>query len=115
PAILKEPMEDEYDATTEPPICPQIPEGVTNFAGQEDCLYLSVSKPDESQCRSQLENGKLLPVLFWIHQGGFANGNGSFYRGTYLLDDCIVLVTINYRLGALGFLTTEDNAIPGNL
>ncbi|CAG7825414.1 unnamed protein product, partial [Allacma fusca] len=33
----------------------------------------------------------------------------------YLLDQCIVLVTINYRLGALGFLTTGDNIIPGNL
>ncbi|CAG7721901.1 unnamed protein product, partial [Allacma fusca] len=115
PAILKAPMKDEYDATTEPPVCPQIPLGATDFAGQEDCLYLSVSKPDETQCRRQLANGKLLPVLFWIHQGAYINSNGSFYKGTYLLDDCVVLVTFNYRLGALGFLTTEDNVIPGNL
>ncbi|CAG7824849.1 unnamed protein product, partial [Allacma fusca] len=66
-------------------------------------------------CRGELSDGKLLPVLVWIHGGSFLNGNGSFYTGTYLLDECVVLVTINYRFGALGFLTTEDNVIPGNL
>ncbi|CAG7828187.1 unnamed protein product, partial [Allacma fusca] len=68
PAILKTPMEDVYDATIDDIICPQV--FVEGYVGQEDCLYLAVSKPDESQCRSELSNGKLLPVLFWIHQGG---------------------------------------------
>ncbi|CAG7827022.1 unnamed protein product [Allacma fusca] len=115
PAVPKAPIEGVYDATTEPPICPQVPLDQTEFAGQEDCLYLSVSKPDESNCRREMSNGKLLPVLFWVHPGAFEHGNGSFYKGTYLLDECIVLVTINYRLGAFGFMTTGDNVIPGNL
>ncbi|CAG7731124.1 unnamed protein product [Allacma fusca] len=48
PAVPKAPIEGKYDATTEPPICPQVPLDRTEFAGQEDCLYFSVSKPDES-------------------------------------------------------------------
>ncbi|CAG7829063.1 unnamed protein product, partial [Allacma fusca] len=86
PAVRKAPIEDEYDATTEPPFCAQIPFDETEFVGQEDCLYLSVSKPHESDCRRELSDGKLLPVLFWIHQGGYDHGNGSFYKGNYLLD-----------------------------
>ncbi|CAG7818883.1 unnamed protein product [Allacma fusca] len=101
-AIPKARIKDEYDATTEPPVCPQILDAQKEFVGQEDCLYLSVSKPDESECRNELSNGKLLPVLFWIHPGDYNHGNGSFYKGTYLLDACVVLVTINYRVGALG-------------
>ncbi|CAG7734104.1 unnamed protein product [Allacma fusca] len=106
-ATPKAPIKGIYDATTQPPICPQIPEGETEYSGQEDCLYLSVSKPEESHCREELSNGKLLPVMFWIHPGSFLNRNGSFYKGTYLLDECVVLVTFEYRLGALEILTNQ--------
>ncbi|CAG7720834.1 unnamed protein product [Allacma fusca] len=98
PTTLKAPLKGIYDATTQPPVCPQIPDGSPEYVGQEDCLYLSVSKPDESHCREELSNGKLLPVMFWIHPGSFLNNNGSFFRGTYLLDECIVLVTFEYRV-----------------
>lgn len=46
--------------------------------------------------------GKLLPVLFWIHGGGFQSGSSDIYRPTYFMDEDVVLVGVNYRLGALG-------------
>ncbi|KAJ8970722.1 hypothetical protein NQ317_018756 [Molorchus minor] len=60
---------------------------------------------------------ELLPVLFWIHGGSYKNGDGSFssYSPAYFIDYDIVVVTINYRLGPFGFLTTEDDVIPSNL
>ncbi|XP_023311244.1 venom carboxylesterase-6-like [Anoplophora glabripennis] len=58
-----------------------------------------------------------LAVLIWTHGGGFQTGTGAMqsYKPGFFIDHNIVVVTINYRLGALGFLTTEDGVIPGNL
>jgi para-nitrobenzyl esterase len=65
----------------------------------EDCLYLNIWTPSVIQ-------GDGLPVMVWIHGGGFMNGSGSlsWYDGTKLAQEGIVLVTINYRLGPLGNL-----------
>ena len=61
----------------------------------EDCLNLSVWTPPPSD--------ELRPVLVWIHGGGFANGSGDVYNARRLASrGDIVVVTINYRLGALG-------------
>ena len=62
------------------------------------------------------EKSSLLPVMVWIHQGGFFFGHGgpSFLGPNFLLSKDIVLVTMNYRLGILGFLTTGDSVAPGN-
>jgi len=65
----------------------------------EDCLFLNVFSPG-------LDNGRR-PVMVWIHGGAFCMGSGSmpmFTTGTLASNCNIVLVTINYRLGALGFL-----------
>ncbi len=64
----------------------------------EDCLYLNVWTP-------QLD-GAQLPVMVWIHGGAFTIGSGSspLYDGQHLARRGVVVVTINYRLGALGFL-----------
>jgi para-nitrobenzyl esterase len=65
----------------------------------EDCLYLNVTTPGLDDARR--------PVLVWIHGGGFAIGSGSqtMYDATHLARrGDVVVVTINYRLGALGFL-----------
>nr|WCC58193.1 carboxylesterase [Pharsalia antennata] len=77
----------------------------------EDCLYLNVYTPVKPGSNSSI------PVLFWIHGGGFYFGDATFqvYGPQYLIDYDIVIVTTNYRLGAFGFLTTEDDVIPGNL
>ena len=66
----------------------------------EDCLYLNVWTT-----RSGDKSSKL-PVMFWIHGGGLNRswGHKEFYDGTVFAKNGIVLVSINYRLGALGFL-----------
>ena len=73
--------------------------------GFEDCLYLNVysTQPKEA-----------LPVLVWIHGGGFTAGAGDWYRPDYLLDYDLVVVSINYRLGALGFLSLDSPTLSGN-
>ncbi len=69
----------------------------------EDCLYLNVWAPATSP------NGKL-PVLVYFHGGGFAFGDGSEprYDGSHLAGRGMIVVTVNYRLGAFGFLMHPD-------
>jgi para-nitrobenzyl esterase len=91
--------------------CPQIasPFGSgTNIA--EDCLYLNVYTPTTAGPH---------PVMFWIHGGAFAYGQSDEYDPTLLVAQGVVVVTINYRLGALGFLahpalTAEGGGASGN-
>ena len=63
----------------------------------EDCLYLNVYTP------SVRHHGHR-PVLVWFHGGGFTEDGARNYDGAKLAADGVVVVTINYRLGALGFL-----------
>ncbi len=93
------------EATAHGPICPQIP-GVLeqgmglNNAMDEDCLFLSVFLPPEASVDESR------PVLVWIHGGAFETGAGSapWYDGASLAARYgMVVVTINYRLGILGF------------
>jgi para-nitrobenzyl esterase len=76
----------------------------------EDCLFLNVYAPANATPKSKL------PVMFWIHGGGFAGGASSEPRhnGDYLPLKGVVLVTINYRLGVFGFLATSDLAKEAN-
>lgn len=79
----------------------------------EDCLYLNVWTPPGATPSSRL------PVMVFIHGGAFIIGHGSspMYNGAYLAAaDTVVLVTLNYRLGALGFLysTAGSNDVGGN-
>src|SRR5579871_4673593 len=87
------------DATAFGPSCPQAP---SPFAPpgpfSEDCLYLNVYAPAS---RGGF-GGR--PVLVWIHGGGLVQDAARDYDGTKLAADGVVVVTINYRLGALGFL-----------
>lgn len=87
------------DAANFGAICPQLPrseERVGNQPQSEDCLYLNVWT---------YSGAKLAPVMVWIHGGGFRFGAGSlrFYDGSDFARDGVILVTINYRLGTLGF------------
>lgn len=52
--------------------------------------------------------------MFWIHGGYFTRGSSNSYTAKYFLDKKIILVTINYRLGIFGFLSTGDLTAPGN-
>ncbi|MFG2719475.1 carboxylesterase/lipase family protein [Streptomyces sp. NPDC048416] len=69
----------------------------------EDCLNLNIWSPHPAP-------GGGLPVMVWIHGGAFANGSGSAssYDGSAFARDGVVYVSINYRLGADGFLKLED-------
>lgn len=83
------------------PACPQ-PEalfGTVTERQSEDCLYLNVWTPAATATAR-------LPVMVWIHGGGYTTGAGSsiLYDGMYLAGRGIVLVTINYRLGPFGYL-----------
>ncbi|KAJ8916853.1 hypothetical protein NQ315_005860 [Exocentrus adspersus] len=86
-------------------------QGGTDARQNEDCLYLNVYTPVVPGTEANL------PVLVFIHGGGFVGGSG-IYDGLgpeFFMDTGrIVVVTINYRLGPFGFLSTEDDVIPGN-
>lgn len=88
--------------------CPQP----TDWPVSEDCLTLNVYTSEVPRDESQ----KLKPVFAWIHSGGLTGGS-SISRaagGEYLLDRDVVLVTINYRLASLGFMSTGTEGAPGN-
>ncbi|KAM6961338.1 cocaine esterase [Aplochiton taeniatus] len=110
------------DATHQPNVCVQdleITIGLAkNFSMKlveipgisEDCLYLNIYTPSKSS-----ENSKL-PVMVWIHGGGFILGGVFIYDGSALAAyQHVVVVEIQYRLGILGFFSTGDEHAPGNM
>lgn len=90
------------DASAFGPVCPQPPrpDGIAAFGGgvtqNEDCLSLNVWAP---------HGARKAPVMVWIHGGAhrFGSGSSPLYDGSEFAQDGIVLVTINYRLGLLGY------------
>jgi para-nitrobenzyl esterase len=85
--------------------CPQmtmIP-GTNQLDLSEDCLYLNVWTPAKTASEK-------LPVMVWIYGGGFARGSASLplYSGDELAKHGVILVTITYRVGALGFLAHPE-------
>lgn len=78
--------------------------------GSEGCLYLNVTTP------ARRTPGRL-PVIVWIHGGSFTYGDGATYRAAKLAAarQGAMVVTINYRLGAFGFLTAPGLRAPANL
>ncbi|XP_037573068.1 acetylcholinesterase-1-like isoform X1 [Dermacentor silvarum] len=110
------PWKDVLDATTMPYSCMQ-PENVFLSAGfedesrhSEDCLYLNLWTPQtDSPSR---------PVMVWLHGGAFIMGSAShsYNNGSVIaaLGD-VVVVAMNYRLGAFGFFTADTEDAPGNM
>ena len=100
-------------ATKPPSDCPQLEPMSGEFKGSEDCLYLSVFTPQ----LEAMAGSERVPVMVWIHGGNFQWGSGSseHYGPQRLLDKEVIVVSINYRLGPLGFLTTGDQEAPPNL
>ncbi|XP_013796593.2 fatty acyl-CoA hydrolase precursor, medium chain-like [Apteryx mantelli] len=110
------------DATSYPPMCLQdkvqgqfFSDSITNrkekvpLQVSEDCLYLNVYTP------ASTEKQEKLPVFVWIHGGGFVFGAASSYDGSALAAfDNVVVVTIQYRLGILGYFSTGDEHARGN-
>ena len=88
------------------PICLQrgaYPEDSPPEPMSEDCLYLNVWVPPGV-------HAKPLPLMVWIYGGGLVNGSAStpLYAGDALARRDVIVVTANYRLGALGFLAHPD-------
>jgi bile salt-stimulated lipase len=78
--------------------------------GDEDCLHINVYVP-----RENVNPQEKLDVVVHIHGGAYMYGNGTMYsRPEFLMDRDVIFVTFNYRLGILGFLSTEDDVVPGN-
>ncbi|KAK3923920.1 Pyrethroid hydrolase Ces2e [Frankliniella fusca] len=85
----------------------------------EDCLFLNVYSRALEPGPGLGPGGSFpLPVLVWLHGGGFHMGSGGpdLYGPEYLMEasNAVVLVTLNYRLGPLGFLSVPDGGVPGN-
>ncbi|XP_025161125.1 venom carboxylesterase-6 [Harpegnathos saltator] len=113
PRVLP-PWIGELSATALGSPCHQLTPIATDGAqiiGSEDCLYLNIYVP----VREKTAPKAPMPVLFWIHGGAFQFGSGSDTGPDYLMDYDVIFVTINYRLGPFGFLSTEDEVVPGNM
>nr|CAD7586932.1 unnamed protein product [Timema genevievae] len=108
-----DPWEGVRDVIKEKPSCVQATLILGNIIGSEDCLYLNVYT-------TQLANGSdsvaQKPVMVWIHGGAWQTGSGSpsMYGPDYLLEEGVVVVTINYRLGVIGFLSVNGSDVSGN-
>nr|XP_057931474.1 cocaine esterase [Doryrhamphus excisus] len=109
------------DATKQPPMCIQHKDFITDLLEMlgnlkaeipdvsEDCLYLNVYTP------ASRPHDVKLPVMVWIHGGGFGLGSASMSDGSALAAyQDVVVVLIQYRLGLLGFLSTGDEHMTGN-
>ncbi|KAL1402740.1 hypothetical protein pipiens_019660 [Culex pipiens pipiens] len=110
--VPPEPWAEVYDGTQPREPCIQV----SNFVpiapviGSEDCLYLNVYRVKEVR--------GLLPVMVFLHAGGFDSGTASplTYGPEKIMDAGrkVVLVTVQYRLGVFGFMSTGDSESPGN-
>ncbi|OXA58162.1 Neuroligin-1 [Folsomia candida] len=116
-------------ATQFKPPCPQLKwDGDRRrVIGSQDCLYLSVFTPyvpstvkrpthglSENTTSWTVENRNLLPVLVFIHGGEFLAGSVQLYGPDRFMKEDVVLVTVTYRLGLLGFLSNGEESLPGN-
>ncbi|XP_005403768.1 PREDICTED: acylcarnitine hydrolase-like isoform X2 [Chinchilla lanigera] len=121
PPEAPEPWSGVRDGTSYPAMCLQNIDRMNILAVKvlnltmppipmsEDCLYLNIYTP------AHAHEGSNLPVMVWIHGGALVIGMASCYDGSILaaLED-IVVVTIQYRLGVLGFFSTGDQHATGN-
>lgn len=83
----------------------------------EDCLYLNIYSPYKSYMSSVVQNNNRsqLPIFVWIHGGAFIDGSSDLYDATTFASvSNIIVITINYRLGAFGFLYIKGTEARGN-
>ncbi|KAK0159656.1 hypothetical protein PV327_010750 [Microctonus hyperodae] len=102
---------ETLDATRDGPACPQPS---SNQTESEDCLRLNIytrQSPSNSQSQSSQND-----VIVFFHPGNYWSSSAASqeFGPQYLLEKNIVLVTVNYRLGSLGFMSTGDSNAPGN-
>ncbi|KYN16377.1 PREDICTED: juvenile hormone esterase-like [Trachymyrmex cornetzi] len=107
--VPAEPWFGERDASKYGNIAVQVELVTHKVIGNEDCLYLNVYT-------TKIESSKKRPVMVWIYGGGFIIGSGdaAWYGPDYIVEKDVVLVTLNYRLGVLGFLNLNNKVAAGN-
>ncbi|XP_018575290.1 juvenile hormone esterase-like [Anoplophora glabripennis] len=109
-----EPWDGIKDATKDGNNCYGYDLFFRTLGGSEDCLNLNVFTKSLADSKTELK-----PVMVFIHGGGFLLGSNKpdMYGPEFLLTQDIVLVVPNYRLGALGFLSSDDDTLglPGNV
>ncbi|CAK1583915.1 unnamed protein product [Parnassius mnemosyne] len=131
---------DYLDASEEGPICPQqdvfYGKLMTSQKMDEACIYANIHVPIEAlpattqrrpsrDLQPPYETGLSdeeeerhpgLPILVFVHGGGFAFGSGDsdLHGPEYLVSKGLIVITFNYRLNALGFLSLNTSSIPGN-
>ncbi|XP_035995964.1 bile salt-activated lipase [Fundulus heteroclitus] len=97
--------------------CLQLNPFMTSVSGSEDCLYLNIWVPHIGSVASNL------PVMVWIYGGAFMFGDSMgtnfldnyLYSGQEIADrGNVIVVTLGYRVGTLGFLSAGDSTLPGN-
>ncbi|XP_023565017.1 carboxylesterase 3 isoform X2 [Octodon degus] len=115
-----QPWEGVRYASTDPPMCMQDIERMNNsrfsvngkhkiFSISEDCLVLNIYSPAEATEKARK------PVMVWIHGGSLMVGSATSQDGSALAAyEDVVVVTVQYRLGILGFFSTGDKHTPGN-
>ncbi|KAK4298308.1 hypothetical protein Pmani_029348 [Petrolisthes manimaculis] len=105
------------DGRVQPEPCLQ-PGSLTDnilYQGSEDCLYLNIFTPNQSVGEGKQDDG-LVAVMVYLHDGSFIRGSIKDYDPKPLLSQgAVLVVTVQYRLGVYGFLSTEDEVLPGNL
>ncbi|KAJ8664462.1 hypothetical protein QAD02_006124 [Eretmocerus hayati] len=112
PPVDVDPWTEPFKATTDnPKLCIQILFTTDQITGSEDCLYLNVFVP----LKKPLIH--LKPVMVWIHGGAYRSGSSdaSLYGPDFLLQEDIIVVSFNYRLGPLGFLNLHHEDAFGNV
>ncbi|XP_013161548.1 PREDICTED: carboxylesterase 3 [Papilio xuthus] len=102
-------LSGELTATKQCAPCPQLdPWNPRKAVGHEDCLCLNIYAPkmpgEEEGC----------PVVFFVHGGNYRSGSIAPYGGQHLAQKDTILVTVQYRLGSLGYLSTGQRDAPGN-
>uniref|UniRef100_H3A410 Carboxylic ester hydrolase n=1 Tax=Latimeria chalumnae TaxID=7897 RepID=H3A410_LATCH len=102
---------ETFNATTFEPMCIQEFAAPGQDFGQEDCLRVNIYVPYNS-----ISDGttRLLPVMVFIHGGAFVIGSGNYKAHILAELGQVIVITMNYRLGVFGFLSTGDSAALGN-
>ncbi|CAB0036063.1 unnamed protein product, partial [Trichogramma brassicae] len=112
PPVEKKRWSGVLDALVQGSVCTQYDLFNLTLIGAEDCLYLNVFTP-----HSDFSNAtELKAVMVWIFGGGYLTGypNTEFTGPDFLLEKDVILVAMNYRLGALGFLNLDHENATGN-
>ncbi|XP_045493180.1 juvenile hormone esterase-like [Colias croceus] len=103
------PWEGIRDAAQHGPVCTQVNFTTSQTTGSEQCLFLNVYT-------KSLDTKSKIPVMVFIHGGSYDSGSGNsdMYSPDLIIQHDVILVTINYRLELLGYISLDIPEIPGN-